>query len=202
MRFCELEHTIRAACAILETNEIIIVGSQAILGFHRNLSGPTALSTEVDMLPVTETLKPGILPEFAADLINGNIGEGTEFENTHQYMAEGVVEGDLSLPPGWRNRTKPVCTANTNGCTGHCIDPYDMCTAKLAAGRDKDRRAIVNLIRQGVIKPGKLRKRVLTLEQEKIFDYLTVKDLAARLARWEKEASSHPPEVTHDFPTS
>ena len=85
-----------------------------------------------------------------------------------------------------------------NGYTGHCLDPYDMATAKIAAGRDKDKVAIVNLIRQGIIKPEKLKDRVLTLTDDQIFDRHTVVDLIARLDRWNK--LSLKPEPTRKKP--
>lgn len=180
----QLEHAIRAACSLLKTTEIYIVGSQSILGSYPKVSGAISDSIEADFLPIIELI-PGIeSAQEAADVLNGTFGPSSHFETTHKFEIEGVVENDLVLPPGWRDRTVAVCTENTNGCTGHCLEPYDMAVAKLAAGRAKDKTAILNLIKQGIIKPKALEKRVRTLQEGQTFDKLTPDDLVARLNRW------------------
>lgn len=192
----QLEHAIRAACSLLGTTEVLVVGSQSILGSYPEISGPLSHSTEVDVLPNIELMAGNSSPQQAADILNGSLGEGSAFESSHKFMIEGVVETDMSLPKDWRKRTKPICNPNTNGCTGHCLDPYDMATAKLAAGREKDKAAIVNLIRQGIIKPDKLRERVLMLTDSQLFDGYKVTDLIARLGRWKELAHPRPPTKT------
>jgi hypothetical protein len=164
-------------------------------GENSRLSGPLAKSPEMDVLPILPTGSDPQLQQEAADILNGNIGEGTPFLGTHGFEVEGVVEIDLTLPKGWRDRTKAVCNENTNGCIGHCLDPYDMATAKLVAGREKDRMALVNLIRQAILKPEKLRDRVRMLEDPQIPDGSSVDDLVARLGRWVKLALPNPPTI-------
>ncbi len=183
MTFAQLEHGIRAACQLLGCKEVFVVGSQSLLASYPDVSGPVARSNEMDVLP--EPGDSGDDQQSLADILNGNIGEGTAFVAAHGFEVEGVVEADLILPAGWRERTIPVNTPATNGCTGHCLDPYDMAAAKLAAGRAKDRLTIVNLMRQGIIKPAKLRQRLLTLNDNQLFDGSKVDDLTARLERWE-----------------
>jgi hypothetical protein len=53
MRRDELEHAIRAACQIAGLTEVIIVGSQAILGTYTEDELPSyaTRSAEVDVLP-------------------------------------------------------------------------------------------------------------------------------------------------------
>jgi hypothetical protein len=55
MRRDELEHAIRAACQIAGLTEVIIVGSQAILGTYSEDELPSyaTRSAEVDVLPIT-----------------------------------------------------------------------------------------------------------------------------------------------------
>lgn len=192
MTRAELEHAIRTACSLLGTKEVFIVGSQSILGSYPNISGPMVKSKEVDVLPILEGGH-----QVAANLINGNAGEGTQFVETHGFEIEGVVEGDLVLPPNWRERTIAICNENTNGCTGHCLEPYDMAVAKLAAGRAKDKIAIINLVKQGIIKTPVLTERVKTLEG-KTPEMLTADDLVARLNRWcgKKRGSNENHEIT------
>ena len=66
MRCDQLEHAIRTACQIIERPEVIVVGSQAILGSFREdeLPADATMSVEVDILPIAdsndETARPGV----------------------------------------------------------------------------------------------------------------------------------------------
>jgi hypothetical protein len=183
MTIYQLEHAIRAACSVLNTPEIYVVGSQSILGKYPKVSGVISDSLEADLLPIIEII-PNIKSEQeAADVINANFGYGSEFQRTHKFEIEGVVRIDLILPKNWKERTITVCNENTCGKKGHCLEPHDMAVAKLAAGRDKDKNAILNLIKQGIIKIPVLKKRINTLEGLTP-DLLTPQNLIERLDRW------------------
>lgn len=149
-----LEHIIRAAGDLLGENEIIVVGSQAILGaIPDGLPKRTTLSIEVDVMARED-------PEGEkAFLINGAIGEMTHFQSTHGYYAEGVGEGVARFPAGWEERLVRVSTDATNGVTGLCAEPYDICVAKLLAGRKKDFEYVGSLIKSGHINPAALLER-------------------------------------------
>jgi hypothetical protein len=56
MRRDQLEHAIRTACQIAGTPEVIVVGSQAILGTYREDELPDAatMSAEIDILPIAD----------------------------------------------------------------------------------------------------------------------------------------------------
>ncbi len=74
MRRDQLEHAIRTACQIIERPEVIVVGSQAILGSFREdeLPADATMSVEVDILPIVNSNdETGRL----ADLIEGVAGE-------------------------------------------------------------------------------------------------------------------------------
>lgn len=57
MRRDQLEHAIHTACRIIQQPEVIVVGSQAILGTHAEsqLPAEATMSIEVDILPIAET---------------------------------------------------------------------------------------------------------------------------------------------------
>ena len=74
MTRAQLEHVIRAAATIADDDEIIVIGSQAILGQFPDASGALTVSDEADVYPKN-------LPE-RADLIDGSIGEGSPFHET------------------------------------------------------------------------------------------------------------------------
>lgn len=54
MRRDQLEHAIRTACQIIGGSEVIILGSQAILGTYSEDALPAlaTMSMEVDVLPI------------------------------------------------------------------------------------------------------------------------------------------------------
>jgi hypothetical protein len=54
MRRAQLEHAVRAACQIIDRREVIVVGSQAILGTYDEdqLPAGATRSVEIDILPI------------------------------------------------------------------------------------------------------------------------------------------------------
>ena len=85
MRRDQLEHAIRTACQIIGRREVIVVGSQSILGTFREDQLPAAAtrSVEVDILPIAddndETARLADLIEGVAMLRAGywRTGSGT-----------------------------------------------------------------------------------------------------------------------------
>ena len=80
----QLEHGIRAACNVSNDTELIVFGSQAILGEHPDAPPELRTSIEVDVQPRNH-------PE-AADLIDGALGEMSLFHQT----AAGSLPGPCS----------------------------------------------------------------------------------------------------------
>lgn len=129
MRRRDLEHLIRAAGAIAES-DLIVIGSQAILGQHPDAPPEALRSIEADLIPLQH-------PERWA-LIDGAIGEGSPFHETFGYYADGVEERTAVLPAGWKERLVPVRNENTHGVTGYCLEVHDLLISKYVAGRPKD----------------------------------------------------------------
>lgn len=168
----DLEHVIRAACDVLHESEVIIVGSQAILGApYEGLPKDVMLSVEVDVMAVSD-------PDGSKALrLNGAIGELTHFDDMYGYYAEGVEDGLCRFPDGWRERLIPVESPATNGVTGLCAEPHDLCASKLLAGRDKDLKYVASLLRSGHVKVEVLVERVQTTdatadEFERVIDFV------------------------------
>ena len=82
MRRSELEHLIRASGEIAADDEIIIIGSQAILGLFPDAPVRLLSSMEADVYPKNHPEK--------ADEVDGAIGEGSSFHELHGYYAQGV----------------------------------------------------------------------------------------------------------------
>jgi hypothetical protein len=86
----QLEHIIRAAAGNADTRDIVIVGSQAILGTYPNAPEDLTMSMEADVFPKENPR--------AAILIDGAIGELSIFHQTFGYYAHGVDETTAVLP--------------------------------------------------------------------------------------------------------
>jgi hypothetical protein len=124
----QLEHVIRAAATIAGDTEIVVIGSQAILGRYPQAPAELLVSADVDLFPRNH-------PE-RADLIEGSIGELSPFHETYGYYAQGVGERTAVLPEGWESRLVPIPTP---AGTGLCLEPHDLLISKYVAGREKDR---------------------------------------------------------------
>ena len=138
----ELEHLIRAAGAIAEDSEIIVIGSQSILGQFPDAPRALLTSAEADVYPRHH-------PE-RADLIDGSIGEGSTFHETFGYYAQGVGEETATLPKGWKTRLVRISNANTAGTSGLCLEVHDLAVSKYVAGREKDLDFTRELARHGM----------------------------------------------------
>jgi hypothetical protein len=111
MRRDQLEHAIRTACQIIERPEVIVVGSQAILGTfgEDELPGEATMSSEIDILPIAESDEETVQ---LADRIEGVAGELSPFEQLHGFSIDGVDLQTSALPEGWRDRLVKVQNAN------------------------------------------------------------------------------------------
>ena len=99
MRRDQLEHAIRTACQIIQQTEVIVVGSQAILGTYDESQLPAAatMSIEVDILPIADSNEE---TARLADLIEGVAGELSPFEEFHGFSIDGVDLETAVLPDG------------------------------------------------------------------------------------------------------
>lgn len=155
MRRNELEHLIRAASAITDQYEIMVIGSQSILGALASPPDSLLESMEADVYPLNR-------PDLA-DLIDGSIGEGSPFHERFGYYAQGVGPETALLPEGWQSRVLRIQNRNTDLKVGLCLEPHDLAASKLAAGREKDWRFVEELIRHRIVAGGTLEQRVETL---------------------------------------
>ena len=152
MRRSELEHIIRASGDIAKDDEIIVIGSQSILGQFPDAPVRLLVSMEMDVYPKNK-------PELA-DKIDGAIGEGSSFHEQNGYYAQGVGPDTAVLPTGWEDRLIIVNNENTNGVSGLCLEVHDLAISKFVAARSKDLEYIQELIRQQMIEKTTLTERL------------------------------------------
>lgn len=152
MNRSQLEHIIRAAAANADTDDLVVVGSQAILGSFPEAPGELLESMEADVFPRD---KP-----HESILIDGGIGELSPFHQTFGYYAHGVDETTATLPAGWRERLVPIRNENTRGATGWCLEVHDLAVSKLIAGREKDLAFVAALVRHGLARAATVQERL------------------------------------------
>jgi len=147
----ELEHAIRAACYVARDPELIVLGSQAVLGQFPDAPDVLRFSREVDVYPKNHPDR--------SDLVDGVLGEGSQFQMTHGFYVHGVGPETAVLPAGWEWRLVPVRGQMTNGNTGWCLEVHDLAVSKLAAGRPKDLAYVASLFRHELADPDEVARR-------------------------------------------
>lgn len=172
----EFEHAVRAAGGVLGVPEVLVVGSQAL---HASVVGElpeeALRSVEVDVAALGDP--DGRL----ADLIDGSIGEASMFHATFGYYAQGVVETTAVLPDGWRERLVSFETPATKGVVALCLEPHDLWLSKMAAGRPKDLEFGEALLRNQIVDPAELRRRLGSFSA---LDDAAVRRIGAKIDAW------------------
>ena len=155
-----LEHLIRASCTIIDRQEVMVAGSQAVLGSHPDAPTSLLISMEADILSLHDPTH--------AELIDGSIGELSIFHETFGYYAHGIQLETLTLPSGWHDRLVVLESEATQGNRGLCLSVEDIIVAKLAAGREKDREYVSAAGQAGFVHIESVRELVDTLENESL----------------------------------
>jgi hypothetical protein len=155
MNRAALEHILRAAAAVANERELVVIGSQAVLGQFPDAPEALLMSIEAD-----------VFPRHAPDkslLIDGAIGELSAFHQSFGYYAHGVDDTTATLPPGWEERLVPIQNENTAGATGWCLEVHDLAISKLVAGREKDLAFLRVLLHERMAEVPVLRQRLSAL---------------------------------------
>lgn len=161
----ELERAIKAACANIEEGQVIVFGSQSILGTYNETELPeyATLSREVDVFPRSGIESPQS-PEVVEKIytINARLGEGSPFHEHHGIYVEGIHKDVVVMPKHWDNRLVAVTVddGSAYGRTGYCLDPLDLCVSKAVAGREKDHVFVAKLVEDGIVTPREILDRI------------------------------------------
>jgi len=168
----QLAHLLRAAGNATGQLEILVIGSQAILGTFdpAELPDVTTVSIEADL---------GILDDDddqTSDLIDGVIGEFSPFHVMYGYYGQGISVTTAVLPDGWRGRLVLFETAATQPARGWCLEPHDLIIAKLVRGDPKDYDFADALVRVDAVHPSVLSDRLALTDLSDA--------VCARIGRW------------------
>ena len=139
----ELAHVLRAASQIAKDNEIVVLGSQSILGSFAEdmLPEEATLSVEADIAFVNDP------DETKSDLVDGVIGEESSFHEQYGSTDRACRSQTAVLPAGWEERVVPFRRPDADPSQAVCIDPHDLVISKLVAGREKDLTFAAALVR-------------------------------------------------------
>lgn len=146
----ELEEAIRHATRVTQQREVLVIGSQAILGSYNEGELPerATMSEEVDIAPITDDEDYTL-----ATIIDAELGEWSQFHQDHGFYVQGVNVTTAVLPNGWEARTVLVAPDGPDGPFARCLDPHDLCAAKLVRGEAKDLEFVDALVEAGLIDP-------------------------------------------------
>jgi hypothetical protein len=148
----DFEHLIRAAGAIADDRQLIVIGSHPILGQFPDAPVALLASMEAGIYPKNK--------QELAEVVDAAIGEGSFFHRQFGYYAQGVGPGTATLPDGWEARLVPIRNANTAGIEGLCLEVHDLAISKYVAGRPKDLEFNRVLATQGMTDRDTLRARL------------------------------------------
>lgn len=148
----QFEHVLKAAAAVVG-DELVVVGSQAVLAHDPEPPPSLVKSMEVDLYPRNDPTR--------ADEIDGALGDGSRFHETYDYYAHSVGPETVVAPAGWEQRLVKLELSpfrRTDGAViAWCLSMSDLVLAKLAAGRPHDLEFAEESIRSGLVDREELR---------------------------------------------
>lgn len=159
MNRAQFDHVIRAAASVTGEEDIVVIGSQAILGAEPEAPESLLRSIEADVYPKNN-------PDRAIE-IDGAIGDGSQFHETFGYYAHGVGPETAVAPSGWEKRLVIVEVVGRVGTVqpvrAHCLEPHDLVLAKCVASRERDWNFARDALREGVVELEVLLVRLMDL---------------------------------------
>lgn len=143
----QLAHILRAACRVTGDPDVLVLGSQSILGTYDEDDLPAAAtaSMEADIAFLDDD------DRAKADKVDAEIGELSSFHQSQGIYAEGVHIDVAILPLGWRDRIHGWPLSASSPARAWFLEAHDLAVAKLVAGRPKDLEFVFALLEHGLI---------------------------------------------------
>ncbi len=163
--FENVAHTVRVLAQEFGVDEVVIVGSQALLVHRSDVLGRLRDSPEIDAFVLrrdSESADPD--GEEASHRINSLFGEGSAFHQTHGYFIDGVDASTATLPPDWRSRAirRQVAIGEQRSATVVAPSIPDLVASKLARGEPKDVRFAALCMGSGLVKRRSIEQSIAT----------------------------------------
>lgn len=157
----QLELSAAKAVAVIKERygemAVLVIGSQSILATwdETQLPATATMSAEIDLVPLRETAD-----EAVSTLVDIALGMDSDFHSEHGFYVHGVGADTAYLPRGWETRLVPLGGVDNV----LCLDPHDMCAAKLMRFEPRDKDFVISLIRIRLIDPSVLVERVTSID--------------------------------------
>ena len=158
MNHDDLSHILRAAQAASGESRLLVIGSQSILGSFPDAPRILRLSDEVDIATPDNPKK--------SDLIDGCIGEHSQFHVTFGIYGHGIAKETATLPPDWETRAISKTFEQVPNCTVTFLHPDDAVFSKLAAGRSKDFAWVNDVFKHRLSNQGSVARMILECEDK------------------------------------
>jgi hypothetical protein len=122
MNRVDLLHLIRAACDLLEVDEVVVIGSQAILATRAEdeLPQQATVSREADIAAWDDP------DNSLSHLLSGVLGQDSAFDRLHGYFVDGVSADTAQLPLYWQRRAirlESYSVVRGHSVVGICPEP-------------------------------------------------------------------------------
>lgn len=155
----QLAHVLRSASRIVEDADVLVVGSQSILGFRDEADLPAAAtaSMEADIAFLDDD------DRAKADQVEGGMGEFSLFHEQFGYYAEGIHVDTVVLAAGWHDRLIRLNLPGSEPSHAAFLEPHDLVASKLAAGRLKDLDFALALVQADLIDLDVLLERIYAM---------------------------------------
>jgi hypothetical protein len=165
MRRQELAHVLRAAANAVGQRDFLVIGTASILGTYDESILPerATRSREADLAPFNEDAQGN-----KSMLVEGVLGNGSQFQMAFGYYADGVDFGTVIAPYGWKTRLVRFDPPGAKPGCGWCLEVYDLAASKLAAGRVKDYEFVGALLNVHLIDAPNLLARVSLLPKDRL----------------------------------
>lgn len=150
MTLAALQHLLRAASALAEDRQLLVLGSASLLASFPQLGQPgTPLASTYDA-----DICPRPFDDLTGTMLQEALGEDRAYYRRHGYHADILRDSIMAtLPHGWDERLVPVpdCPA------AQAIDPHDLAAVKLLVGRPKDLALLRDWVGMKGMHPDELR---------------------------------------------
>ena len=153
LRQADLDHAVRAVATILGTDEVVVVGSQALLVLRDDIDRPLRHSLEFDVFAPNALTWQADNPDLEqSEHLSALVGEGTDFHDTHGFFIDGVDAGTAMLRPDWRSNAIVRMVSDLSGKHIRAVAPHptDLVSAKLHRADPKDIEFASRCLRLGM----------------------------------------------------
>lgn len=137
--------------------EVLFLGSQSILFYHKNINNNAIINSyEVDIIVLLGKDYKNKLQKISNHL-DFAYGYGSNLHDEELFYIDNMSDPEdeesnvKKFPKNWRNRTRTINGKFNSKINFTCLDIHDVCVLKLIANREKDLDYVQALIQGSVL---------------------------------------------------